>query len=237
MVLAFAVGILSPLSGAADAVVGGSVVMSYDQAGFAALGLGDINSFNQATANTSTRDQILTDPGTTTSWNDIGFGINPTTPLTDPTGRTLQVTTFSYSPLDLTGTAAGQIGVGGATRWTVDPLAGGGLFVLGDYSVSYDASRVGGVYSGWFLKNNFDLNLVAFDLGNVTTTVSADGFKLSGDLIVKPLSPLTLFGFTGGKDYGDISISAQSVPEPSVYALVAVAGIACFAVGRRKLAS
>jgi hypothetical protein len=40
---------------------------------------------------------------------------------------------------------ATQIGFGGATRWDVNPLLGGGSLIVGDFGLRFSAARVGGV--------------------------------------------------------------------------------------------
>ena len=219
------------LSGSLQAasILSGSLSLDYDQTTFGVLGLTTINSFNQATSNSITNAQVVANTGTTTSWTGINYGVNPTTPLTDPTGRNLQETNFTYNPANLTGTASGAIGIGGVTRWN-----GFSTFVLGDYSVQYDALRAGGVYSGWYLTNNFDFPAIAFDLANVTTNLLGDGFTLSGDLYVKPGAPLTVFGFPGDTDYGNFSLTASTIPEPSAAMLGALPLLALLSRRRRN---
>lgn len=209
-----------PLSAAS--IQAGSIAIDYDPDAF--VFLTTINSFNQAASNSSTDAQILADAGTTTAWSNLGFGINPTTPLSDPSGRSLQETTFTYDPANLTGTASGQIGIGGVSRWWGE---GVGNFVLGDFALTYNASLKTGVYSGWALTNNFSFPALAFQIANASTSaISADGFTLSGDLWVKSGDPLDLyFSFSAG-DYGNFSMTASTVPEPSTYALLALAAVA-----------
>ncbi len=220
-----------PAKGAA--ILEGTVSVSYDQTAFASLGLTVIDSFNQASSNSETYTQILANAGTSTSWDNIDFGINPTTALPDPTDRDLQETSLTYDPGDLTGTVTGQIGIGGNTRW-----GGAYQFVLGDYGLAYDVTRAGGGYSGWYLTNNFGFPALAFDLANVTTTILPSGFTLSGDLYVKTGEPLNaFFGFAGEMDYGNFSMSASTVPEPATGLLVLVGGaLICHHIRRRNQA-
>lgn len=211
-------------------ILGGTVLMDYDEAAFSSLGLTTVNSFDQASSNSRTYNEILTDPGTTTLWTNIDFGINPITPLSDPTDRDLQETSLTYDPGDLAGTVAGQIGIGGTTRW-------GGLynFVLGDYALVYDGGRVGGIYSGWYLINYYGIVAETFELANVSTNVLPDGFSISGDLYVKTGSPLnSFFGFTGEGDYGNFSMTASTVPEPTACGLVLAGAALVFHQIRRR---
>ena len=223
-------------SAQAETIQGGTFIVGFDETEFGLLGLTTINSFDQAASNSLTRTQILSDPGTTNLWGSIPFGVNPTTPLYvsgTPTGRNLQNTNFSYNPADLTGTAAGQIGIGGTSRW-----GGFSTFVLGDYSLQYDSARAGGVYSGWYLTNNFDFTGIAFDMANITApVVTPGGFSFSGDLYVKAGSTLTFFGFSGDTDYGNFSLNASVVPEPSSLALLLLGTGAILHIRRRRALS
>ena len=220
LIATFALTLTHPSLSAAS-IQTGTISIDYDQAAFGNVFLTSINSFDQATSNTLTNSQILADPGTTTAWSNLGFGINPTTPLTNPTGRSLQVTSLTYDPVNLTGTASGQIGIGGTSRW-----GGANNFVLGDFALTYDASLASGIYSGWALTNNFSLPARAFQIANASTTdISANGFTLTGDLYVKADDPLNSgFAFPAG-DYGNFAMTASTVPEPSTYALLALAAI------------
>lgn len=213
------VSALLTAAASAASIVAGTATLSFDETAFAAVGLTGINSFDQATSNQKTSAQILSDAGTSTSWSGIPYGINSTTTLSDPSGRDLQETSFTYDPMALTGTASGQIGLGGVSRWA---HAGGGSFILGDYALKFSAARETGIYSGWFLENNVSFaDTLTFDIANASTNIVADGFTLSGDLYVKSDSPLALFfGFPAG-DYGNFSMTASTVPEPSSLLLLA----------------
>jgi len=209
----------------AAVVVGGNVTLSFDETQFALVGLTNINSFNQATANSMTGAQLLADAGSI-SWSGISYGVNPTTPLVDPAGRNLQETTFSYDESNLTLTATGQIGLGGVSRWDVDPLFGGGVFVLGDYALTYSAGT-------WRLQNNVSFPAPSFFLSSPSlTSVSDTGFTLSGNLFAD--SGLIGFGFNGTVSYGTFSMVATAIPEPSVVALLLLAAGGGVVASRRR---
>ena len=99
---------------------------------------------------------------------------------------------FTYNPSDLTGPLRVPSASAARPGGTWIPSLGGGVSVLGDFTVQYDASRAGGVYSARHLTNNFSPRGLAFHLANVTTNVLGDGFTLSGDLYVKTGPPLNL---------------------------------------------
>jgi len=218
----------------AATVQSGSFSASFDEATFASLGLTNLNFFDQAD-DSLTAAQLLAESGAG-GWSNLDFAINGST-VSSPSGRTLQATNFTYDPSNLTGTASGQIGLGGATRWDVDPLLGGGSFLLGDYSLQYNASRVGGVYSGWYLTNHISFASIAFDFANITSPVVApEGFLFSGDLYVRADSGLTLFGFPDDTSYGTFSLTTSTVPEPSTVAMLLLgAGASVYFAKRRRL--
>ncbi|HRJ71130.1 MAG TPA: PEP-CTERM sorting domain-containing protein [Terrimicrobiaceae bacterium] len=217
----------------AATVISGSLTASFDQATFGYLGLTNLNFFDQAD-NNLTAAQLLTESGAA-GWSGLEFGINGSI-VNSPSGRTLQPTSFTYAPGNLTGTASGQIGLGGVTRWDVDPMAGGGEFLLGDYSLQYDAARAGGVYSGWYLINHLSYSAIAFDFANTTSpVVSANGFSFSGDLYVRADSGLSLFGFPSDVSYGTFSLNASTVPEPGTAGLLLLAaGAGVYLAGLRR---
>lgn len=215
----------------AASIVAGSMSVTYDQTAFASLFLSTIDHFGQASSN-SLDLATITNPGTpgdsTGVWSGLAFGVNGAAPLS-PDGRAIQGTGFTYNPADLTGTASGQIGLGGFTRF--DGVAG--LFYIGDYQLRFDGSRTTGVYSGWYLQNNAGFPANAFDLANVTTTVGAEGFELSGDLVPNSDSFFAFYGLTGA-DMGNFSFSGSTVPEPSAAILGACSLLGLLARRRRN---
>ena len=225
-------------------ILSGTMTTSFDPVAWAGLGISGIDFFNQTTSNGSPRSYIV-DSGnagdSTGVWSGLQFGVNPAS-LSNPSGRSLQTTNLSYNPSDLTGTVTGQIGLGGVPRFAVDPFFGGGIFVLGDFSLQYNGSRAGvnlgggEITSGWYLQNHFDFNANAFDLASVTTSnVSSDGFDLSGDMVTTSSSGLLFFGASAGQKYGTFSLhaSATAAPEPS-RAVLAAAGFGSLLLTRRR---
>lgn len=230
---------LSPAQAAPAYVSGGTVVISYNETAFSSVTYpspaiplfadNSINSFNQTSSNTLTSSEILTDLGTFTAWTNINFGINPTTPQVNPTGRNLQSTSFSYDPLNLTGSASGQIGIGGTSRWVINPALGGGPFVLGDFALTYGGST-------WSLANNFAPAAPAFYLSSPSlTSVSDTGFTLSGTLYASTTLQ-AFFGFAPDTSYGTISLTATAVPEPATAALLLLGTVSSILICRRRSA-
>jgi len=244
IVLAAGFSFIQASTALAATVVSGSMTVNYNQTAFGMLGLTQLNEFNQAISNSSPRSYIMNtaNAGDTTGvWTGLPFAINGAS-LSNPTGRSLQTTSLSYDPASFSSSITGQIGLGGVSRFDVSPLVGGGLFVLGDYSLHYSAARAGAslggeTTSGWYLANHFDIATALFDLTNVTTSgVSGSGFNLSGDLMTGADSGLLYFGASSGQNYGSFSLNADAVPEPS-RALLLMLGITFMTVRRKRPAA
>ena len=204
---------ISSTEAATSSIIAGSMTVDFDQTAFTSLLLTTNDHFGQASSNSLTLATIsnpATPGDSTDAWSGLSFGVNGSSP-SSPDGRSIQATTFTYDSTNLTGTAAGQIGLGGFTRF--NGLAG--VFYVGDYQLLFDGSRTSGVYSGWYLQNNAGFPANAFDLANVTTTVGAEGFDLSGDLVPNSDSFFSFYGLTG-VDMGNFSFSGSTVPEPSL---------------------
>ncbi|THJ12435.1 MAG: hypothetical protein CAF43_007310 [Nitrospira sp. CG24C] len=105
--------------------------------------------------------------------------------VTNPSGRAIQPTLFTYDPGDLTGTATGQIGLGGVMRFLGNFP---GIFVTGDYALKFDTTRVGNAAggSGWYLLNNYGFPIPGWDLTDVTATSDPLSLYLSGTLKWSP---------------------------------------------------
>ncbi|NOS81635.1 MAG: hypothetical protein HOP32_08660 [Nitrospira sp.] len=105
--------------------------------------------------------------------------------VTNPAGRAIQATNFTYDETNLTGTASGQIGLGGVMRFLGNFP---GIFVTGDYALKYDVTRVGNAAggSGWYLLNNYGFPIPGWDLTDVTATSDPFSLALSGTLKWSP---------------------------------------------------
>jgi hypothetical protein len=208
--------------------------LSIDYTGMASgLFLSSPNHFNQANSNTLTSAQVESGlAGDVTSFTGLQFGVNTGAPAS-PSGRAIQNTTMTYDVSNITGTLAGQVGLGGVDRWL---YLGSSNFLMGDYSLEYDAARATGAKSGWFIENHYTFGMIAFDLANVTTTTSGDHFSLSGDLFVAPEFAFNFGAFSDGSlvagtDYGNFSFT--TAPEPS-RALLGLAGLTGVMIRRRR---
>jgi hypothetical protein len=131
---------------------------------------------------------------------------------------------FSFLANDLTGTAAGAIGLGGAMRYrldvpfTINPVTGdeeGNRTMTGYFSLEYDASRVDSIagHSGWAIFNHHTFRADIFDLDNVVTNLTGNSLTLSGDLALA-----TGFDHLGGQHgtiVGDFNFQTTVVPVPA----------------------
>lgn len=228
----------------ASTLVSGGATIDYDAAVWASLAGGaNVDPFkalvldeffDQAGVTSRTGTQILNDevvanPSTTGLYHAMN---GPT--VTNLAGRSNRATTFSYDPGNLTG-HLGVIGLGGITRWDVNPLLGGGQLGFGDFTLAYSAARATDGRSGWALRVNIAPGSVAFDLLNVNTTATETFLSISGDLAVSPeFAELLGNPLDYKRDVGDFSFSATAVPEPS-RALLVMVGV-CGMVARRRRA-
>ncbi|NOS81636.1 MAG: VPLPA-CTERM sorting domain-containing protein [Nitrospira sp.] len=195
--------------------------------------------FDQAAAASRTGAQILADEIVATpSTTGLTYGVNGAT-VTNLTGRFAQPTTFTFDPGDPTDPtiATGAIGLGGVMRFDVNPLLGGGNFVIGDFTLEYDASRSQG--SGWFLKNNNGFSLAAFDTTSVSTTTGPNAFSLLGNLTVSPeFGGLFLAPSDIGKVVGTFSFQTQApVPLPAAAWLFGSGLVGLVGIARRRMKS
>ncbi len=202
--------------------------------GFEALTLDEV--FDSAAAAARTGGQILSDELVSSpAYTGILFGLNPAS-VSNLAGRNTRPTDFAFNPGDLTA-HTGVIGLGGVTRWAVNPLLGGGSLLFGDFTLSYDVSRqlVGG--TGWNLRGNIAPSAVAFDLQNVAANLNGNQLTITGDLGLSYEVANFLFANPAdqGRDMGDFTFTAvTSVPEPAAYAWVTVAGCGLFTLIRRR---
>jgi hypothetical protein len=213
---------------AASTLVSGGATIDYDAAawatlaggtnvaGFEALVLDEY--FDQAGVTSRTGTQLLFDE-VVANPSPIGLyhALNGSS-VTNLAGRTNQPTTFSYLPGSLM-SHSGVIGLGGVSRWDVNPLLGGGVLGFGDFTLQYNSSRIALGGSGWSLKVYLagGGGNTAFDLVNVITNATDTSLSISGDLAVSPEVAIGLLGTPAdaGKDVGNFSFTATAIPEPA----------------------
>lgn len=233
----------SQASGAVTLLSGGATI-DYDAAAWASLAGGAnvpgyealiLDEFFDKAGVTSRNgsqvlgDEVQANPSYTGLYHEMNGSV-----VSNLAGRTNQATTFAYEVGDPTA-HTGVIGLGGITRWDVNPLLGGGQLGFGDFTLFYDAARllVGG--SGWALKVNIAPSAVAFDLQNVTLNATSSEFSISGDLAVswEYANYLLVTPSDQGKDVGNFSFTASAVPEPGRTTLLLAGLLASFLRRRR----
>ena len=145
------------------------------------------------------------------------FGSSIPTPPVGLQERAPQVSTFEYE--DDPTNSTGLIGLSGFH--VIDTLLGG--MSMGDYSLSYDATRIGtgGNNSGWAIDNHHAFLLKAFDLANVEITLIDDtNFSMSGDVVIASGLSLML-GADEGTDVGDFTFTTVAEADPYIDGTVA----------------
>lgn len=144
--------------------------------------------------------------------DSVAFGINARDAAVLPTD-------FTYNP----GTLApfsGTIEHTGSVFFNSDTVE------VGNFTIGFDANRVAGVNSGFFVASTTGVSAILFDIGGpngLTATNSA--LVIDADLLVSPEFAAFL-GDTAltGADVGDAQVNAIAVPEPGSAAALAIFG-------------
>jgi len=152
----------------------------------------------------------------------VAFGINSRTDS--------PATTFSYDPSDFLGTFSGTIEHMGSVFFNSDTVE------VGDFSIGFDAGRVGGDRSGFFVESTAGIAAILFDVSNPSTlAATASSLTIGADLLVSAEfaqflldNQLATADLTGA-DVGDALVEA--VPAPGAAALFGLAGLG---IARRR---
>ena len=163
----------------------------------------------------------------------LAYGVTGST-VTNPAGRGIQATNFTYDPSNLTGTASGQIGLDGVMRFTGNFP---GILVTGDYALKYDATRVGNTAggSGWYLLNNFGFPIPGWDLTGVTASSDPFSLSLSGTLKWSPEVASAFFTTSDiGRSMGTFTF-VSPVPLPAAAWLFGGGMIGLVGAARRRM--
>lgn len=238
--------LFSPSLTPAATVTSGALTMNLDRDALATLVLNP-----SGTPPTLFLEEFFTSPSLTGAQiNDVvntnlvpGNGEIPATGLvynvtgstvTNPAGRAIQATNFTYDPSNLTGTATGQIGLGGVLRFMGNF---GGIFATGDYALKYDATRVGNAAggSGWYLLNNYGFPVPGWDLTDVTASSDPFSLSLSGTLKWSPEVTSAFFHSSDiGKSMGTFTF-VSPVPLPAAAWLFGSGVIGLAGLARRRM--
>jgi len=219
-------------------VTGGQATFNYHESAFTP-GVYQALAFFDKSSNDLTYSQLVSvnidaDAGTQTwdlpgdvrAWTGLVSEFNEST-VTSPTQRYLQATNFTYDPTDIVGTASGQIGLGGVARLEINYAVSSGSLFFGDLGLFYSTTD-----SQWQLKSiiaGFESFPVThfFRIENSTTTPTANGFTVTGDLyMTEELGGMVPSFYNvrmdGGQyvSVGNISVNVIAVPEPSTWALL-----------------
>lgn len=147
----------------------------------------------------------------------VAFGINPRNASSLPT-------TFSYDPADFLGTFSGTI------EHTGSVFFNSGTVEVGNFTIAFDAARVGGDRSGFFVASTTGIAAILFDVGAPSTleatasslTIGADllvSSEFAGFLLDNQLATADLTGAVVG------SALVQAVPAPGGVAALGLAGL------------
>lgn len=152
----------------------------------------------------------------------VAFGINPTT---DP----LFATTFAYD----TGLSA----FSGSIEHTGSVFFNGDTVEVGNFSIAYDAGRVGDSRSGFYVESTTGITAILFDIENPSALTAENAMlNIEANLLVSnefatflSKNGLASVDLTGA-DVGDAFVNA--VPAPSSVGMLGVFGL--MATRRRR---
>ncbi len=158
----------------------------------------------------------------------VAFGINPR----DAMAPALP-TTFAYDDTDFLGTFSGAIEHTGSVFFNNDTVE------VGNFTIGFDAGRVGGDNSGFFVESTTGIAAILFDVENPSQLEATDSnLTIGANLLVSPEFATFLFdnGLASadltGADVGDALV--EGVPEPATALILCVGGMAAL---RRRRAS
>ena len=153
--------------------------------------------------------------------DSVAFPIN-----TRDASSPLLPTTFSYNAGDFLGSFGGTIEHEGSVFFNADTIE------VGNFTIGFDAGRVGGSRSGFFVESTTGINAILFDVAAPSLLdPTATGLIIEADLLVSS-EFATFLGDAGltGADVGDARVNA--VPAPATAGLLGAVGLA--AARRRR---
>lgn len=228
----------TPSSASASLLQTGMATIDLDATAWSSLNDQTVRAvFNKTDMNTMSSADLLTAPLGSPSTTGLQFEMYTNDAPVGLAGRGPVNTTFDYNGTDAT-TSSGMIGLAGA--WKTDSTVFTGQLIFGDFSLHYDAARVGvnagGTSSGWTLTNHVSFAASTADLANITLVNGTDGFTLSGDIALNAGSAAFLGG-AAGQDVGDFSVTVSSVPVPAAVWMFGSGLLGLIGLGRKKTAA
>ena len=163
--------------------------------------------------------------------DDVGNGnLGPGSVLFDinPRDSASMPSTFSYTPGDFA-PFSGTVEHTGSVFFNNDTIE------VGNFSIGFDANRVAGNNSGFFVESTTGISAILFDLGSITELApTASSLDIEGSLFVSP-EFANFLGDAGlsGADVGDARLEANSVPEPGTMGVLG-AGVAMTCLRRKR---
>lgn len=164
----------------------------------------------------------------------LQFQVNASSIPANPLGRQNKANTFSFDPANLSGTATGQIGLGGVMRFRVDVDPPNNRVLLGDLDLEYIPALANPVtgQSGWILMNNIGFRIAGFDLFDVSTQLNGNSLSLSGILGLG--SGFDHLGGIRDTRVGTFNFQTTVVPLPAAFWLFASGMLGLGASAYRK---
>jgi hypothetical protein len=92
-------------------------------------------------------------------------------------------TTFSYDAADFLGTFSGTIEHSGGIV-VADTATGTTQVTIGDFTIGFDAGRIGGDASGFFVADNIDTGAILFDIGSPVVEAFDEALVVTGNLLI-----------------------------------------------------
>lgn len=208
-----ALGVAAAASAQTIDVIGGQTSVLLDTATLSSAASLDLSSVSS--------DVIA--PGSLGA-DSVAFGINPRDAMMLPT-------TFSYT--EGLGSFSGSIEHTGSVFFNMDSVE------VGNFTIGFDAGRVGGDRSGFFVESTTGIAAILFDVASPDSlSATGDGLSIEADLLVS--SEFATFlrdaGLASadltGADVGDALVEGV-VPAPASALLLGVAGLGA-ATRRRR---
>ncbi|WP_428354951.1 hypothetical protein [Methyloprofundus sp.] len=201
----------------AGSVTSGEFVLDFDEAALQNLDVQvvNVNWFDSVASADKTPQQMRETPPADAVPDSFVFKVFGASIATPPMGleeRSPQASTFTYEGNPTNGT--GTIGLAG---FHVISTIGGGMS-MGDYGLTYDASRVGNNAnsSGWLITNYHAFALRSFELTNVEISIIDDeNFSMTGDVVIASGLSLMLQA-DEGTDVGDFSFTTVGDSDPGI---------------------